>query len=126
VQDEGSESEIESSEGKSDEEEEEENSGKPKGKKGVNEAETGRLFVRNLPFTITEEELQGLFGEYGSLSEVSLISYLLSPSSLPLFLSLPLPFLSSSPLSSFLHLTHTHTHHRCTFPMTKRRTEAKE
>jgi multiple RNA-binding domain-containing protein 1 len=39
-------------------------------KKVIDESETGRLFVRNLPFTITEEELQALFSKYGMVSEV--------------------------------------------------------
>ncbi|KAF9344668.1 Multiple RNA-binding domain-containing protein 1 [Mortierella sp. NVP85] len=33
-------------------------------------ADTGRLFVRNLPYTCTEEELRKLFEKYGPLSEV--------------------------------------------------------
>ena len=35
--------------------------------------ETGRLFVRNLPFTAGEPELAELFQEYGELSEVHLV-----------------------------------------------------
>ncbi|XP_054248726.1 probable RNA-binding protein 19 [Indicator indicator] len=33
-------------------------------------AESGRLFVRNLPFTSTEEDLEKLFSKYGPLSEI--------------------------------------------------------
>jgi RNA recognition motif. (a.k.a. RRM, RBD, or RNP domain) len=33
-------------------------------------ANNGRLFVRNLPFTATEGEIEGLFSRYGNLSEV--------------------------------------------------------
>ncbi|KAI5074699.1 hypothetical protein GOP47_0010660 [Adiantum capillus-veneris] len=36
-------------------------------------AETGRLFVRNLSYTTSEEDLQDLFGQYGELSEVHLV-----------------------------------------------------
>ncbi len=36
-------------------------------------AETGRLFLRNLPYQATEADLAGLFEEYGELSEVHLI-----------------------------------------------------
>ncbi|KAG0563042.1 hypothetical protein KC19_9G192500 [Ceratodon purpureus] len=36
-------------------------------------SETGRLFVRNLPYTATEEELAELFGKFGELSEVHLV-----------------------------------------------------
>jgi multiple RNA-binding domain-containing protein 1 len=32
---------------------------------------TGRLFVRNLTFTCTEEELRGLFQSFGAVSQVS-------------------------------------------------------
>lgn len=28
-------------------------------------AESGRVFVRNLPYTVTEEEIQELFSKYG-------------------------------------------------------------
>ncbi|KAK9806736.1 hypothetical protein WJX72_000950 [[Myrmecia] bisecta] len=35
--------------------------------------ETGRLFVRNLPFLATEADLSELFGEYGELAEVHLV-----------------------------------------------------
>ncbi|XP_054853007.1 probable RNA-binding protein 19 [Eublepharis macularius] len=31
--------------------------------------ESGRLFVRNLPYTSTEEDLEGIFSKYGPLSE---------------------------------------------------------
>lgn len=30
-------------------------------------AESGRIFVRNLPYTVTEEEIQELFSKYGML-----------------------------------------------------------
>ncbi|KAJ3287678.1 putative RNA-binding protein 19 [Rhizoclosmatium sp. JEL0117] len=33
-------------------------------------ADTGRLFVKNLPFTCTTEDLKDLFGKFGPLSEV--------------------------------------------------------
>ncbi|XP_074061946.1 putative RNA-binding protein 19 [Macrotis lagotis] len=33
-------------------------------------ADSGRLFVRNLPYTSTEEDLQKIFAKYGPLSEV--------------------------------------------------------
>ena len=36
-------------------------------------AETGRLFLRNLPYQATEADLAMLFKEYGELSEVHLI-----------------------------------------------------
>ncbi|KAI8974376.1 hypothetical protein BDB01DRAFT_807206 [Pilobolus umbonatus] len=32
--------------------------------------DTGRLFIRNLPYACTEEDLRSLFGQYGTLSEV--------------------------------------------------------
>ncbi|GMN60320.1 hypothetical protein TIFTF001_029406 [Ficus carica] len=35
--------------------------------------ETSRLFVRNLPYTATEEELEELFGEFGTVSEVHIV-----------------------------------------------------
>ena len=46
-----------------------------------NVAETGRLFLRNLPYQATESDLAALFEEYGKLSEVHLIldRYLFSP-----------------------------------------------
>ncbi len=34
---------------------------------------TGRLFLRNLPYTATEADLAELLGEYGQLSEVHLV-----------------------------------------------------
>ncbi|XP_058850805.1 probable RNA-binding protein 19 isoform X2 [Acipenser ruthenus] len=33
-------------------------------------SESGRLFVRNLPYTCSEEDISGLFSKYGPLSEV--------------------------------------------------------
>lgn len=36
-------------------------------------SETGRLFVRNLAYTATEDDLTGLFKQYGELSEVHLV-----------------------------------------------------
>ena len=33
-------------------------------------ADTGRLFIRNLPYTIAEEELQELFEKYGEINEL--------------------------------------------------------
>ncbi|XP_060105394.1 probable RNA-binding protein 19 [Heteronotia binoei] len=33
-------------------------------------SESGRLFVRNLPYTSTEEDLEGIFSKYGPLSEI--------------------------------------------------------
>ncbi|XP_064986006.1 multiple RNA-binding domain-containing protein 1-like [Musa acuminata AAA Group] len=35
--------------------------------------ETGRLFVRNLPYTATEDDLAELFSQFGDLSEVHLV-----------------------------------------------------
>ncbi|KAF3447845.1 hypothetical protein FNV43_RR08551 [Rhamnella rubrinervis] len=35
--------------------------------------ETGRLFVRNLPYTATEEELEELFSKFGTVSEAHLV-----------------------------------------------------
>ncbi|XP_043230648.1 probable RNA-binding protein 19 [Amphibalanus amphitrite] len=35
-------------------------------------AETGRIYVRNLAYTVTEQELEGLFAHYGQLTEVTL------------------------------------------------------
>ena len=34
---------------------------------------TGRLFLRNLPFTTTEAELSEAFSDYGDLQEVHLV-----------------------------------------------------
>ena len=36
----------------------------------ANVAETGRLFVRNLPYVCTEEDVATLFKAFGPLSEV--------------------------------------------------------
>ena len=41
-------------------------------------AEVGRLFVRNLPYSTTEEELADLFSAYGEITEVSTSFYLIS------------------------------------------------
>lgn len=35
-------------------------------------AESGRIFMRNLPYTVTEEELQNLFSKYGPVTELHL------------------------------------------------------
>ncbi|KAE9412426.1 hypothetical protein Angca_010196, partial [Angiostrongylus cantonensis] len=35
--------------------------------------ETGRLFVRNLPFTTTEEDLYSVFRKYGEIAEIQVI-----------------------------------------------------
>lgn len=43
--------------------------------------ETGRLFVRNLPFTTSEEDLVELFSQYGEISEVHLVLDKLTKSS---------------------------------------------
>lgn len=42
--------------------------------KEVDAAETGRLFVRNLSFNVTEEDLEHLFEKYGTLADVHLIT----------------------------------------------------
>lgn len=44
---------------------------KPEDKKGV--IESCRLFVRNLPYTTTEEELEEHFNRFGSISQVHLV-----------------------------------------------------
>ena len=36
-------------------------------------SETGRLFLRNLPYQATEADLTALFQDYGELSEVHLV-----------------------------------------------------
>ena len=38
--------------------------------------QTSRLFVRNLPFTCTDAELQAVFTPFGDVSQVSLFTYL--------------------------------------------------
>lgn len=38
-------------------------------------AESGRIFIRNLPFLTTEEELQTLFEKYGTILIFQLILY---------------------------------------------------
>ena len=35
-------------------------------------AESGRIFIRNLAYTVTEEELEALFSPYGPLAEIHL------------------------------------------------------
>lgn len=40
---------------------------------GVNAGETGRLLVRNLAFSVTEEELETSFEPFGALSEVHIV-----------------------------------------------------
>lgn len=35
--------------------------------------DTGRLFIRNLPYTTTEDELMELFGQFGDISQVHLV-----------------------------------------------------
>ena len=37
------------------------------------EESTGRLFLRNLPYTTTEAELSDVFAEFGDLQEVHLV-----------------------------------------------------
>lgn len=45
--------------------------------------QTGRLFLRNLAFSCTKDELQELFERFGTISQVSILSIcLLPPSSL--------------------------------------------
>lgn len=38
------------------------------------EADKTKLFVGNLPFSIKEEDLEGIFAEFGELAEISLIT----------------------------------------------------
>lgn len=46
----------------------------PSNSEEVNEVlKTGRLFVRNLPYAATEEELAEIFGKYGNVSEAHLV-----------------------------------------------------
>ena len=44
------------------------------GSKGKDESllDSGRLFVRNLPYSVTEEEITVLFEKYGPLTEVTI------------------------------------------------------
>ena len=42
----------------------------------ANVADTGRLFVRNLPFSVTEDELREIFVKFGPIAEVFLRSVL--------------------------------------------------
>ncbi|WJX93133.1 hypothetical protein P8452_74697 [Trifolium repens] len=51
--------------------EEEEKSSNPKVKKEV--SESCRLFVRNLPYTTTEEELEEHFGQFGDVLQIHLV-----------------------------------------------------
>lgn len=41
-------------------------------KKQTKEEKRGRVFIRNLPFTATEEKIKLLFEKYGKISEVNL------------------------------------------------------
>lgn len=41
-------------------------------KKEESIAESGRIFIRNLPYSVTEEELEALFKPYGPLAETHL------------------------------------------------------
>lgn len=41
-------------------------------KKEESIAESGRIFIRNLPYSVNEEELEGLFKPYGPLAEIHL------------------------------------------------------
>lgn len=43
-------------------------------------ADSGRLFVRNLPFNVTEADIRSLFSPFGDLSEVIFALFLLSNS----------------------------------------------
>lgn len=43
--------------------------------------ETGRLFLRNLPFSATAEDLEGLFGSHGHVEQVRCPAVRLPPSS---------------------------------------------
>ena len=40
-------------------------------KKSETVAESGRIFIRNLPYTVTENELKEVFEKYGMLSVIS-------------------------------------------------------
>ena len=57
-------------------EDDEESPNKPKEKESIPIAEqiedTGRLFIRNLPYSIAEKDIEKLFSKYGELSEVTL------------------------------------------------------
>ena len=44
-----------------------------KSEKPIDAAETGRLFVRNLAFSVNEEDLENLFEKYGTLSEIHIV-----------------------------------------------------
>jgi multiple RNA-binding domain-containing protein 1 len=43
-------------------------------------AETARLFLRNLPYTVTDEQLQDYFGRFGDISEVFIHMQSIHPS----------------------------------------------
>ena len=49
--------------------------------------QTSRLFVRNLSFSCTDEELADLFKPFGEISQVSFLSFLSSSRTLFFFLS---------------------------------------
>ena len=39
-------------------------------KKKLQNEKRGRVFIRNLPFTVNEEKLRTLFGKFGEITEV--------------------------------------------------------
>ena len=49
--------------------------------------QTSRLFVRNLSFSCTDEELADLFKPFGEISQVSFLSFLYSSRTILLFCS---------------------------------------
>ena len=42
-------------------------------KKKKQNLKRGRVFIRNLPFTVNEEKLRDLFKKYGEITEVNFI-----------------------------------------------------
>lgn len=40
--------------------------------KEENVGESGRIFIRNLPYDVTEEEIQALFSPFGKIAEIHL------------------------------------------------------
>ena len=42
-------------------------------KKKQQNLKRGRVFIRNLPFTVNEEKLRDLFKKYGEITEVNFI-----------------------------------------------------